>query len=107
MEVGSRSLLAWGGCGIEKAGRREKEQRGPGGLHGLDRGTSLMRRRIILGPYCILIFDSPTGGLFAPAGAACPTGGCGGVLRGVQGYLAHKKLPPACDHRRALGIGLP
>ena len=24
----------------------------------------------------------------------------------VQGYLAHKKLPPPYDHRRALGIGL-
>ena len=25
---------------------------------------------------------------------------------GLQGYLAHKKLPPPQDHRRALGIGL-
>jgi len=28
------------------------------------------------------------------------------ALVGIQGYLAHKKLPPPYDHRRALGIGL-
>ena len=26
---------------------------------------------------------------------------------GIQGYLAHKTLPPPSDHRRALGMVLP
>ena len=46
-----------------------------------------------------------------PTPSRCGRGG-GGAVRGakmilwVQGYLAHKKLPPPQDFRRALGIGL-
>ena len=32
--------------------------------------------------------------------------GRGIAVGGVQGYLAHQKLPPSYDHRRALDIGL-
>ena len=28
------------------------------------------------------------------------------MIKQLQGYLAHQKLPPPRDHRRALGIGL-
>ena len=30
-----------------------------------------------------------------------------GFRAGLQGYLAHKKLPPPLETRKALGIGLP
>ena len=76
------------------------------------RGTSLIRNRTPLGPYCRpmprALKESRGGGLFLWVRYPCSVGRTFSLSHtgyGVQGYLAHMTPPPQNLHR-ALGIVL-